>query len=48
MLNSIGVKTLEELIDKTIPASIRNPKSLQVPEAVSEAEYLDLIQRNRR
>ena len=25
MLSSIGVKTLEELIDKAIPASIRNP-----------------------
>ncbi len=43
MLSSIGVKTLEELIDKAIPASIRNPKSLFVTEAVSEAEYLDLI-----
>jgi glycine dehydrogenase len=43
MLSSIGVKTLEELIDKAIPASIRNPKTLHVTEAVSEAEYLELI-----
>ena len=43
MLSSIGVKTLEELIEKAIPASIRNPKSIQVTEGVSEAEYLDLI-----
>src|SRR3984893_4520346 len=44
MLSSIGVKTLEDLVDRAIPASIRNPKSLQVTEAVSEAEYLELIQ----
>ncbi len=43
MLGSIGVKTLDELIDKAIPSSIRNPKSLHVTEPVSEAEYLELI-----
>ena len=43
MLSSIGVKTLEELVDKAIPASIRNPKSIHVTDAVSEAEYLELI-----
>jgi glycine dehydrogenase len=43
MLDSIGIKTLDELIDKAIPASIRNPGSLRVTEAVSEAGYLDLI-----
>jgi glycine dehydrogenase len=43
MLGSIGVKTLEELIDKAIPASIRNPKSLKVTEPLSEAAYLKLI-----
>jgi glycine dehydrogenase len=43
MLKGIGVNSLEELIDKAIPSSIRNPKSLQVTEAVSESEYLRLI-----
>ena len=43
MLKRIGLKSLDELIDKAIPASIRNPKPLQVTEAVSEAEYLRLI-----
>jgi glycine dehydrogenase len=43
MLGSVGVKSLEELIDKALPASIRNPKSLLVTEAVSESEYLVLI-----
>ena len=43
MLSIVGAKTLEELIDKALPASIRNPKLLQITEAVSEAEYLELI-----
>ena len=43
MLESIGVKSLEELIDKAIPTSIRNPHFLRVTESVSEAEYLKLI-----
>ena len=43
MLSSIGAKTLEELIDKALPASIRDPKPLRVTEAVSEAAYLELI-----
>ena len=43
MLKTIGVESLEELIDKAIPASIRNPLFLQVTEPVSEAEYLKLI-----
>ncbi len=40
MLEAIGIKTLEELIDKAIPASIRNPAPLRVTEPVSESEYL--------
>jgi glycine dehydrogenase len=43
MLSSVGVKTLEELIDKALPASIRDPRTLQVTPAVSEAAYLALI-----
>jgi glycine dehydrogenase len=43
MLNTIGIKTLDELIDKAVPGSIRNPESLHVTEPVSEAEYLGLI-----
>ena len=44
MLSSIGMKTLEELVDKAIPASIRNPNFIQVTEAVSESEYLEFMQ----
>ena len=43
MLVSIGIKSLDELIEKAIPSSIRNPKSLHVTEPVSEADYLELI-----
>jgi glycine dehydrogenase len=40
MLKTIGVNTLEELIDKTIPSSIRTRPGLNLPEAVSESELL--------
>jgi glycine dehydrogenase len=40
MLKTIGVNTLEELIDKTIPSSIRTRSNLKLPEAISEAELL--------
>ncbi len=40
MLNAIGVATLDELIDKTIPFSIRLKKELELEPALSEVEYL--------
>ena len=40
MLKTIGVNGLDELIDKTIPSSIRTRSGLNLPEAVSEAELL--------
>src|SRR5678816_604081 len=40
MLKTIGVGSLEELIDKTIPSSIRTRSRLNLPEAISEAELL--------
>src|SRR6476646_6650098 len=40
MLKTIGIGSLEELIDKTIPSSIRTRSRLNLPEAVSEAELL--------
>ncbi len=43
MLYKTGVKTLDELIDKTVPASIRLEGHLQVPAAISESEYLQHI-----
>ncbi len=40
MLNLIGVDSLEELIDKTVPASIRLAKKMDLPQPQSEAEFL--------
>ena len=36
MLATIGVKTIEELVSKTIPASIRLKNELNLPAAISE------------
>nr|MDQ6902756.1 aminomethyl-transferring glycine dehydrogenase [Bacteroidota bacterium] len=40
MLSEIGINSIEELIDKTIPQGIRLQEDLNVPEAISEFEYL--------
>ena len=40
MLATIGVDSLDTLIDQTIPANIRSPKplNLQIPHALTEFE----------
>lgn len=43
MLKTIGVKTLDELIDQTIPKHIRLKKALELPKAKSEFEYLNKL-----
>ena len=43
MLATIGVSSLNELIDQTIPSDIRLKKPLQLPAAMSEQEYADHI-----
>ncbi|MES2429712.1 MAG: aminomethyl-transferring glycine dehydrogenase [Bacteroidota bacterium] len=40
MLSVIGVDSIDELISKTIPDSIRIKEDLAIPDAVSEFEYL--------
>lgn len=40
MLQTIGIDSLDALIDKTIPAAIRLKKPLQLPVAQTEFEYL--------
>ncbi len=40
MLAAIGVETMDELINKTVPASIRLKKPLKLPAAQTEFEYL--------
>ena len=44
MLQAIGCATLEELINKTVPESIRSTKPLDIPEALSEHAYLRMLQ----
>lgn len=41
MLNTIGVKSVDQLIDKTIPKAIRLEKPLRLPAPMSEFEYLN-------
>lgn len=41
MLATIGVSSLEELIDQTVPAPIRSQQELNLPKAQSEYEYLE-------
>ena len=43
MLQVIGEATLDALVDKTVPAGIRMNESLNVPPAMSEHEYLQMI-----
>ncbi|MHC1705629.1 MAG: aminomethyl-transferring glycine dehydrogenase [Tenuifilaceae bacterium] len=43
MLKVVGVSSLDELIDQTIPKSIRLPKPLNLPAPLSEHEYLGKI-----
>ncbi len=40
MLKKIGANSLDELISQTIPSNIRLKKSLNLPEGLSEFEYL--------
>ncbi|WP_350293632.1 aminomethyl-transferring glycine dehydrogenase [uncultured Croceitalea sp.] len=44
MFEIVGVKDLDELIDQTIPDDIRLKEKLNLPAAVSEHEFLSLLQ----
>ena len=44
MLRTIGVKSLDQLIDQTVPKNIRLRKKLNLPEAQTEFEYLQELQ----
>ena len=51
MLQTIGVSSLDELIDKTVPAAIRADKPLALEEGMSEYQFLNhvrsLAQKNK-
>lgn len=44
MLHTIGVSSLDELIEQTLPQGIRLKKPLNLPQAMSEQEYSEHIQ----
>ncbi|HUS86112.1 MAG TPA: aminomethyl-transferring glycine dehydrogenase [Bacteroidales bacterium] len=45
MLSTIGVDSLDALIDETVPSNIRLKKELNLPEAMNEYEYLNYIRK---
>jgi glycine dehydrogenase len=45
MLEVIGINSLNQLIDETIPSSIRLPGNLDLPDGMSELQYLQHIRK---
>ena len=45
MLAVLGLNSMDELLSQTIPQQIRLSKDLDIPESLTEAEYLDHIQK---
>ena len=43
MLSKIGVTSINELVDKTIPAHIRLNRELSISKAMTEEEYLNHV-----
>src|SRR5690625_5489791 len=43
MLSAIKADSLQQLMEETIPAQIRLKKPLNLPDALSEEEYLDYL-----
>ena len=44
MLATIGLSSVDELIDKTVPAIIRSKKTMNIPAGLSEFELLQSLQ----
>ncbi len=45
MLEAIGVSTLDQLIDETVPAGIRLKRAMNLPEPLSEYEFLKQLKK---
>ena len=45
ILKTIGVESVEELLNQTIPDNIRLKKDLDIPEGISEMEFLNEIKK---
>ncbi len=48
MLAAIGVDSLDQLIDETVPHNIRLKKDLDLPEAISEFQFLEELKATAR
>jgi glycine dehydrogenase len=48
MLQAIGVSSIDELIDQTVPESIRLTKALSLPDGMNEYEYLQHLKQIAR
>ena len=44
MLEAVGVSSLEQLVEETVPSGIRTEEMTDLPEAISEFEFLRHIQ----
>ncbi len=44
MLKTIGIESLDQLIDETIPSHIRLKERMKLPEALSEQELIQMLQ----
>lgn len=44
MLREIGISSVDQLINETVPSSIRLPKTLDLPSGLSEHEYLSELE----
>ncbi len=45
MLSAIGVKDIDELIDQTVPANIRDDQPLSLPDPVSESGFIKALEK---
>ncbi len=45
MFSATGVSSMDELIDKALPADIRMPKKLDLPDGIGEAAYLEKLKK---
>jgi Glycine cleavage system protein P (pyridoxal-binding), N-terminal domain len=43
LLEKVGASSLDELVEQTVPSAIRRPDALNLPEAISEHELLDVM-----
>ena len=43
MLQTIGVKSLDELVEQTIPSNIRLTEKIELPESLTERQYSEHI-----